>query len=129
MELNSRPTMCLLSAKQSIENWNVRSMFQTGKTAIAAAEMRRYNLADFDIYGGDFRQGVVFMLSKDAFNTLLELTEVNERKVEAKFETWSVHYHSVLHSNKWCRRNQEKQFMSSYTKYLEDSKPIVLFLV
>ena len=87
MELNSRPTMCLLSAKQSIENWNVRSMFQTGETAIAAAEMRRYNLADFDIYGGDFRQGVVFMLSKDAFNTLLELTEVNERMVEAKFES------------------------------------------
>ena len=71
------------------------------------------------------------MLSKDAFNTLLEWTEVSERMVEAKFESKHVcvRSHSVLHSNKWCRRDQEKQFMSSYTKYLEDSKTIGLFLV
>ena len=93
-----RPITSLTSAKRTIRigNWNVRSMFQTGKTAIMSREMTKYKISILGISktwwpgcgslklnsgelllfsgtdNGTRRKGVGLLLNKEAQNSLSE---------------------------------------------------------
>ena len=99
------------SAKRTIRigNWNVRSMFQTGKTAIISKEMTKYKISILGISetwwpgcsslklnsgelllfsgteDGTRRKGVGLLLNKEAQNSLSEWTPINDRIITAKF--------------------------------------------
>ena len=105
----------LLSHKRStlIGTWNVRTMYETGKTAQVVREMERYNLDILGlsevrwvtsgrqklanggtiIYSGlpkeddEHREGVGFMLSKRATKCLIEWQPISERIITARFSS------------------------------------------
>jgi hypothetical protein len=93
--------------------WNVRTMFETGRATIIAAEMRRYNIAilgitesrwtgtgqlrlqtgELVLYSGlvtdnaPHQEGVAFMLSKEAQKALVSWNPVSSRIISAIFKT------------------------------------------
>ena len=116
----SRPTSSLSTPKTTLKVgcWNVRTMYQTGRAAQVANEMKRYNI---DILGvsecrwtdagktrltsgetilysgrndGNHRNGVALILSKDATKCLDEWTPVNDRIVTARF--WSKYIKTTV---------------------------------
>ena len=106
-----RSITSLASAKRTIRigNWNVRSMFQTGKTVIISREMTKYNISILGISetwwpgcgslklnsgelllfsrteDGTRRKGVGLLLNKEAQSSLSEWTPINDRIITAKF--------------------------------------------
>lgn len=105
-------SMNLLSHKRStlIGTWNVRTMYETSKTAQVAREMERYNLDILGlsevrwlssgkisltngqtlIYSGrpegdEHREGVGIMLSRKATGSLIEWKPISERIITARF--------------------------------------------
>ncbi|PXX94314.1 hypothetical protein DF185_23040, partial [Marinifilum breve] len=110
----TRPMPLLTTrAKIFIGTWNVRTMWETGKTSQIATEMRRYNLAVLGIsethwtqagqkrlatgemllYSGHeeenapHTQGVALMLSKVARNALVGWESHGSRIIKASFKT------------------------------------------
>lgn len=102
----------LLGPKHNIRlgTWNVRTMFETSKTAQVIHEMRRYRLDILGIsecrwtgsgrqvtsdgstilYSGHLDQhirGVAIMASKEKSNTLLEWEPLSERLIRPRFNS------------------------------------------
>ena len=105
----------LLSPKSKchIGTWNVRTMFQTGKTIQVEREMFLYRISILGIsecrwtgngcvttslrntivlvYSGrndnDHREGVAIMMSKEAKKSMIEWTPISERLMEARFKS------------------------------------------
>ena len=108
----AQPTT-LLTSKQTnlIGTWNVRTMYETGKTAQVAAEMRRYHLAVLGlcetrwlqsgqirlttgetlIYSGHTNEGAIhtegvgIMIAKEKAKALIEWEAVSARIITARF--------------------------------------------
>jgi len=105
-----RPTRSVVTPKTTlaIGHWNVRTMFQTGKSAQIAKEMDQYGLGILGIsecrwngagkqklatghtiiYSGDeerHERGVAIMMNAQAEKALMEWTPVNERIITARF--------------------------------------------
>ena len=112
-EATPRTTIISTKTTTNIGAWNVRTMFQTGKTAQVAAEMRRYHLAilgisearwngagKFDLRTGEqllysghqekdapHEHGVALMLSKQAKGALIGWEAHGPRIIRATFRT------------------------------------------
>ena len=107
---DQRPTASIVNPwnKTRIGNWNVRTMFETGKAGQVAREMKRYNLdilgisecrwrgsgksklstGEVIIYGGEeyIHQGrVAIMMSQQAARCLMEWTSESSRIIRARF--------------------------------------------
>ena len=105
-----RPTASIVNPKLEtrIGNWNVRTMFETGKTGQVAREMERYkldilgisecrwtgsgksklNTGQVLIYSGDeeiHQGGVAIMMSQQAAKCLMEWTPESSRIIRARF--------------------------------------------
>ena len=105
-------TDSLLGPKTNIclRAWNVRTMFETSKTAQDIIEMRRYGLDILRIskyrwtgsgrrvsidgsvilhsgHGSQHIRGVVLIVSKEKFNTLLEWEPLSDRLISARFDS------------------------------------------
>ena len=69
------PTTLLSTRKNlNIGTWNVRTMYEAGKTAQVAVEMRRFNLALLGLCEGDdapHSEGVALLLGKEAQRALI----------------------------------------------------------
>ncbi|KAK7113089.1 hypothetical protein V1264_012440 [Littorina saxatilis] len=109
----TKPTTLLSTRKTTIGTWNVRTMYETGKTAQVAAEMRRNNLTllgisetrwtdagqrrlmtgELLLYSGHeendahHTQGVGLMLSKQAQRSLIGWEAHGPRIITASFRT------------------------------------------
>ncbi|KAL9983152.1 hypothetical protein ACROYT_G005285 [Oculina patagonica] len=103
----------LTRAITNIGTWNIRTMFETGKTAQVSAEMRRYNIAVLGLcetrwtqsvrirlstgetllYSGHeednspHTEGMGLMLSAEAAGSFIEWTPVSSRIVIARFRS------------------------------------------
>lgn len=105
----------LLSSRQpvNIATWNIRPMYQAGKTSVIAEEMRRYKISvlglcvtrwiqtgevelasgESILYSGHpdekapHTEGVAFMLSKEAQRSLISWETINSRIITARFQT------------------------------------------
>ena len=105
--MTHKPQMKLLSAKACVKigQWNVRTLFETGKCAQVIKEMQRYGISILGVsemrwnscgklgiatgetvlYSGmdegeNHERGVGFILSKEAAQCLLEWEPVSERR-------------------------------------------------
>ena len=110
----ARPTPLLTPRKTTnIATWNVRTMYETGKTVQVAQEMRNYNISllglcetrwlqtgqlrltsgETVLYSGhteegaSHTEGVALMLSPEAQRSLIGWEPVNPRIITAKFAT------------------------------------------
>ena len=109
----TRPTPLLSTRSINVGTWNVRTMFETGKTAQVAAEMKNYNLTllgisetrwiqsgqkrllsgEMLLYSGHEKdnaphtEGVALMLSRTAQQALLEWEAHGSRIITASFRT------------------------------------------
>ena len=110
-EAQGRKSLLQLKSKIRIGCWNVRTLYQAGKLAQLAKEMRRYKLSIIGVcesrwntfgkvttssgetylYSGNEREedahthGVGLLLSKDAAKSLIEWEPVSERIITARF--------------------------------------------
>ena len=110
-EAQGRKSLLQLKSKVRIGCWNVRTLYQSGKLAQLAQEMRRYKLSiiggcesrwntfgkatsssgETYLYSGNEREedahthGVGLLLSKDAAKCLVEWEPVSERIITARF--------------------------------------------
>ena len=110
-EAQGRKNLLELKSKIRIGCWNVRTLYQAGKLAQLAKEMRRYKLSIIGVcesrwnpfgkvttssgetylYSGNEREedahthGVGLLLSKDAEKSLIEWEPVSERIITARF--------------------------------------------
>ena len=110
-EAQGRKSLLQLKSKIRIGCWNVRTLYQAGKLAQLAKEMRRYKLSIIGVcesrwntfgkvttssgetylYSGNEREedahthGVGLFLSKDAAKSLIEWEPVSERIITARF--------------------------------------------
>ena len=113
LETNRRTTILSTRTTTKLGTWNVRTMFETGKTAQVAAEMQKYKLAILGIsesrwtgsgqirlstgelllYSGHedenaaHNQGVALMLSREAQNALIGWEAHGPRIITARFKT------------------------------------------
>ena len=110
-EAQRRKSLLELKSKIRIGCWNVRTLYQSGKLAQLAKEMRRYKLSIIGVcesrwntfgkvttssgetylYSGNEREedahthGVGLLLSKDAAKSLIEWEPVSDRIITARF--------------------------------------------
>ena len=109
-EAQGRKSLLQLKSKIRIGCWNVRTLYQTGKLAQLAKEMRRYKLSIIGVcesrwntfgkvttssgetylYSGNEKEdahthGVGLLLSKDAAKSLIEWEPFSERIITARF--------------------------------------------
>ncbi|XP_073668552.1 uncharacterized protein [Paramisgurnus dabryanus] len=113
LEANRRTTILSSRTTTNIGTWNVRTMFQTGKTSEVAAEMQKYqldilgisesrwtgsgqiklNTGELLLYSGHeeedapHSQGVALMLSRKAQNALIGWEAHGSRIITARFKT------------------------------------------
>ena len=112
--MTHKPPTKLLSPKACVKigQWNVRTMFETGKCAQVIKEMQRYGISILGVsemrwnscgklrvatgetvlYSGmdegeNHERGVGFILSKEAAQCLLEWEPVSERIIRARFNS------------------------------------------
>ena len=107
---DQKPTASIVNPKNKtrIGNWNVRTMFETGKAGQVAREMKRYkldilgisecrwrgsgksklNTGEVIIYSGEeniHQGGVAIMMSQQAARCLMEWTPESSRIIRARF--------------------------------------------
>ena len=107
---DQKPTASIVNPKHTtrIGNWNVRTMFETGKAGQVAREMKRYkldilgisecrwrgsgksklNTGEVIIYSGEeniHQGGVAIMMSQQAARCLMEWTPESSRIIRARF--------------------------------------------
>ena len=109
---SSRPIVLSCKKKTNIGTWNVRTLYQTGKTAQLTKEMRRLNLTilgvcetrwtnygkntlssgETIIYSGKVgdnvphANGVAIVMNKQATSSLIEYEPVSDRIITARFD-------------------------------------------
>ena len=119
------PIRAIVHPKQelNIGNWNVRILYQASNSAQAGREMEwlKINILGISethwpgqgktqiedktiIYSGRddqiHREGVAFMLSKNAVRSLIDWTPVNERIIKARFSTHKAHFDTFICPNR-----------------------------
>ncbi|XP_068717264.1 craniofacial development protein 2-like [Montipora capricornis] len=107
---DQKPTASIVNPKNKtwVGNWNVRTMFQTGKAGQVSREMKRYkidilgiiecrwrgsgksklNTGEVIIYSGEeniHKGGVAIMMSQQAARCLMEWTPESSRIIRARF--------------------------------------------